>query len=139
MGYTHYWKSAGFTPAQWKTLQFAARVIAKRSKAAGVPLADWSGKGRPTISDKAIRLNGTDPDSFETFTLEPGARSFEFCKTGHRPYDAAVVALLIVAARINPRFSWTSDGDPGEHAGGHAMARDLPSAGCTGGAALTDR
>jgi hypothetical protein len=139
MGYTHYWKSAGFTPAQWKTLQFAARVIAERSKAAGAPLAGWAGKGQPTINGKAIRLNGVDPDSFETFALEPRASRFSFCKTGRRPYDAAVVALLIVAARINPWFSWTSDGDPGEHADGRTMARDLPTAGCTGGEASTER
>lgn len=139
MGYTHYWSHNGFTPEQWAQLQRAARTIAKRSKAQGAPLGDWQGAGRgPSIDASAISLNGRKGEGFETFMLASTPEEFGFCKTGRRPYDAAVVAILTVAARINSGFTWRSDGDESEHSEGRAMAADLPRKGATGGAATVE-
>ena len=36
---------------------------------------------------------------------------FAFCKTARNPYDAVVVAILMVAEALLPGFEWSSDGD----------------------------
>lgn len=134
MGYTHYWKHAEFTPAEWSQLQECTRAIIGRARAAGIGIAGWDGNGAPDLNPEGISLNGREPDSYETFLLSRGAESFGFCKTGRAPYDAAIVAILTAAARIAPdRFHWSSDGDGAEHEPGRALAHDLPTPGAWGG------
>lgn len=135
MGYTHYWNGGEFTATQWTQLRECAKTIIRRARREGVSIAGWDGTGAPDIGVEVLRLNGRAPHDFETFTLSRFGAEFEFCKTGRRPYDAAIVALLIVAARLNPAFRWRSDGDAVDHIAGEKLARDLPVAGATGGAA----
>jgi hypothetical protein len=141
MGYTHYWRSSGFTPEQWAQLCQSARTIARRSARTGAPLRGWDGEAPAEYGPDRVALNGLAKtgDDFESLIIHRAPEAFGFCKTGRRPYDAAAVALLIVAARINPGFSWRSDGDASEHADGLRMARDLPWRLADGGAARTER
>ena len=58
---------------------------------------------------------------------EVGPR-FEFCKTAAKPYDVAVVAILIAASDIGggtdsnyPAMSWSSDGETADHDAGRRL------------------
>ncbi|MDM7324095.1 MAG: hypothetical protein P3W93_003700 [Thermus sp.] len=66
------------------------------------PLAGPSGKGTPLLGPEEIRFNGRVPDDYETFHFPGNLRveegwTFGAVKTGHRPYDLAVVAVLTIA------------------------------------------
>ncbi len=121
MGYTHYWDNETFTDEQWAQLKAAAAAIFTSVRAKGIAIAGWDGKDIPTMDDERISFNGRDPDSFETCAIKRAADKFTFCKTGRRPYDTAVVALLICAERLGP-LHWTSDGDANEHEQGRMLA-----------------
>jgi len=125
MGYTHYWSKAGpFSNAQWAALTEAAEAIVKQAKSDGLLLCweyDEPAKD-PEISAAAIRFNGVHSEGHETFLLSPQAEEFEFCKTAAKPYDAAVVAMLVFAKQLAPElFNWRSDGLPEDHADGLAL------------------
>jgi hypothetical protein len=126
MGYTHYWKSREATPAEWHAMHAAAREILNRAAVAGIALAGWDGSPgtAPETSVDRIALNGKGAGSHESFTLAADG-SDDFCKTNHKPYDAVVVALLMVAARIG-FLSWSSDGEGTDHEAGALLAADLP-------------
>jgi hypothetical protein len=127
MGYTHYWSNAEFTAEQWSAMQAAARTIVRRSRAAGIRLRSWTGTGPLCIDADEISLNGDDKTgtAYESFRITRAPCDGDFCKTARRPYDATVVALLIVAARIGP-LTWSSDGDAADHSDGEILARRLP-------------
>lgn len=125
MGYTHYWKnSTPASAADW--LQFtaaASRVIHRARYVNKIKLACWNGTGAPVVNNSEVGFNGRDPEAFESFRIARGDSASDFCKTGRRPYDAAVVGVLIVAAHTLPGFSWSSDGDPEDHAEGLRLAQ----------------
>jgi hypothetical protein len=127
MGYTHYWNQARpFSPVEWGDYMAAARTIIRRARAQGIKVAGWHGTGRPQIDEDAVALNGREPEAFESFRVTSAWDSGRnFCKTGRRPYDAVVVALLIVGARMGV-LSWSSDGGDEDHEAGVKLARDLP-------------
>ena len=135
MGYTQHWRSRGFTAEQWAQLQECARTIVTRARRAGIGIAGWNGDGAPEYGPDRIAFNGRGPNAYETCAIARG-RDYSFCKTGRAPYDAAVVALLIVAARIAPHaFTWSSEGTAADHVAGEKLAVNLPFAGAMGGAA----
>lgn len=108
MGYTHYWNHRGVSADQWTELCADARRIIK---AAGVPIAGANGAGRPVINESQIALNGVRPEDWcESFYVTPSATSFEFTKTGYRPYDVVVSTILLRAALTIPGFAINSDG-----------------------------
>lgn len=127
MGYTHYWRQARpFSPVEWGDYMAAARTIIRRARAQGIKVAGPHGTGRPQVTEAAVSLNGCEPEDYETFLIPSGwDGSRNFCKTGRRPYDAVVVALLIVGARMGV-LEWSSDGAGEEHDAGTRLARDLP-------------
>jgi hypothetical protein len=85
----------------------------------GGALSDQDG---PEFSADTIHFNGKEPDDYESFVLNPGASSFEFCKTQFRPYDRLVCAVLIAAKhRLGDGIEISSDGDWSEWADGLAL------------------
>ena len=94
MGYTHYWKSEGFTNEEWDQLTRGVKEILAKTD---VPLAGDNGGGTPEITDSHVWLNGVGDDGHETFYLTDEPTKFEFCKTAHKPYDEVVVAILKLA------------------------------------------
>lgn len=115
MGYTHYWKHPELPADLFAEIGRDARVIVGTVRARGIGIAGWDGTGEPEFSDEAISFNGVDPDDYETFTLTPEATEFNFTKTGERPYDLAVTAVLLrvaaLAAKHDVKFEFWSDGD----------------------------
>ena len=111
MGYTHYWRQ----PEKVEADKFAAftknvALIIKTADDAGIPLGGSSGQGSPEVLENVIAFNGFANFGYESFILENG-EEFSFCKTGQRPYDAVVTAVLIQLKReLGDAFTVTSDG-----------------------------
>lgn len=128
MGYTHY--AHGKVTLTEDIVADVKTIIAL----SGVAIRGWDGTGKPIISTEEIRLNGAESldEDFETFTVISGQEA-SFCKTGHRPYDAVVVAILMLlteyAARNGEVFHWESDGGESDHAAGRALWLKVATAG----------
>jgi hypothetical protein len=102
MGYTHYWFLENDIPATaWRLILKDVRNLISHFDG---PLCD-------VIADADdIVLNGAEPEGYETFWLGRKARQHHrFCKTGHRPYDKLVCAILSVANEQFPPLSVSSD------------------------------
>jgi hypothetical protein len=123
VGYTHYWLvDPDVEPAR---LVEAGRGMAKVIRAAQVPLADGFGRAgtEPVIDLDAgtVWFNGVAEEGRETFSWPPDlnarshddpGRAVDFCKTWRMPYDAVVVACLLVAQRVlGDRIEIGSDGN----------------------------
>lgn len=145
MGYTHYFRRIpGYDRAAYAALCADVSAIVGSLRDAGSPLAGPLGEGLPEITAERVAFNGAAPDDYETFSWEancchwdpyakPGARVFCFCKTAQRPYDVAVVAVLLCAHyHYGDAVTLGSDGDASELGPGLALARSIfPSRGLT--------
>jgi hypothetical protein len=93
MGYTHYWSSN--TVANARLADDVHKILAHTLISVRGP----DGTGEPDVSADVIALNGDAAlgEDFETFALmkEYGRWDFTFCKTGRRPYDEVVTAILV--------------------------------------------
>lgn len=113
MGYTTYFsRTRAFTPAEWLDITTHARTFIGLARAYGVDVAGPAGTGQPVITGDEIALNGRGEEAFETFALSREPGGWEFCKTGLRPYDDVVGAVLLYASRRAPdAIAVDSDGD----------------------------
>lgn len=116
MGYTHYWtfKKAPKNIEDGKKKFAKAVTLFKRGlrMMKGIELADGYGKGGPIITDEKVCFNGVAPLDYETCYMTTENKGFDFCKTGHRPYDPAVCLLLLcMANEFGDDFEYSSDGD----------------------------
>jgi len=111
MGYTHYWRQPETVDAD-KFAAFTKKVamIIRVADDAGIPLGDVMGQGSPDLSATMVSFNGFAQFGNESFVLENG-EEFSFCKTGQRPYDAVVTAVLICLKKeFGSAFQVSSDG-----------------------------
>lgn len=126
MGYTRYVQpNRAFTADEWTAL---CGTVLRFGRLAKVKLAGWDGKGRPTMDDEAISFNGSeaDGDDMETFRLYRDDDARSFCKTGRRPYDVVVSAVLIASQRIAPgALTIDVDGGPEDWTAGSALCDRL--------------
>lgn len=100
------------TRAEWLDITTHARTFIGLARAYGVDVAGPDGTGQPVITGDEIELNGRGEDGFETFALSREPGGWEFCKTGLRPYDDVVGAVLLYASRRAPdAIAVDSDGD----------------------------
>jgi hypothetical protein len=131
MGYTHYWNHDGIDEEQWAGIMRDALIILSNVRARGITLAGGNGTGKPEITADMIRFNGADPDDYETFAIGRNHTSFDFCKTEYRPYDLAVMLMLLAAHRRVDSFQFRSDGEweSDEWEQGRAMFTELFGAG----------
>ena len=117
MGYTHYLyrkpelRVSDFTAfaAEARTLLRDIDAMLVRDHGAG--LAGPLGTGPVIVTDERVSFNGAEPSDYETCHIEravaaddyrrgdpdDGGRVFSFCKTAHKPYDAAVTAIYALA------------------------------------------
>jgi len=115
MDYTHYWDNKkAFTAQQWERLCQASADIFDTAKKTGINLQfDDDIYQPPLIDATCIRFNGRGNTGHETFLLTRKTSKDNFCNTKYKPYDDAVVAVLIAAENIHGEgegFSWHSDG-----------------------------
>lgn len=141
MGYTHYWnRKSDFTREQWEKISLETLdIIVKWCDKKRIVLAYeydvghepnprvWGGTylapKAPEVSPDLIRFNGWRGEGHETFYLtrekpdnpswDPTAtESFDFCKTNRKPYDLAVMLVLLSMKRHAPdSVRIASDGD----------------------------
>jgi len=126
MGYTHYWQRNGskLNAARFAEFSQVARRVVDSVVGQGIPLGDAMGKGKPKINDKSIAFNGVGEQSHESFVINPDQSDFEFCKTNCKPYDVAVVAVLILYKYFFPEIIFSSDGDLNDLRAGASLARE---------------
>lgn len=99
MGYTNYHQAAEAT----RDIAKDARKIVDTAQSEGVGIFGPDGTGEPIITAKEIAFNGDVTQDFdhETFGLYAPDHEMHghplagFTKTAHKPYDAAVIAVLI--------------------------------------------
>ena len=112
MGYTHYWNKTAFTDDEWSKITDGAKAICKRAASEySIVFGDFGGEveASPVFDDSHIGFNGVDGDAHETFILYKRG-SGGFCKTARKPYDIAVVSILLLAKEV-AKIDISSDGD----------------------------
>lgn len=114
MGFSHYWRQKSIpTTEQWNAI---ANDFNKLQAAALIttpfPIQrKCDDAAAPVVTNEYISFNGIGEDGHETMMLEKYGRDFNFCKTADKPYDRAVVALLILAHHHAPGvWEISSDG-----------------------------
>lgn len=113
MGYTHYWRKKGNNPTEqeWAVIKTGAKRVIREHRSI-LSLEYNKEKKAPAVNDAHIMFNGRGVMGHETFILERVAKSFEFCKTARKPYDAAVIAVLRMVQTVCPDWlELSSDGD----------------------------
>lgn len=116
MGYTHYFtQSKHASEEQWAaiTQEFTAVALAAHQAGQPLPIQREDDDASPMlVDDSTIIFNGIGDDAHETMVLEREGNGFQFCKTARKPYDRAVIALLLIANKHAPGV-WQigSDGD----------------------------
>lgn len=126
MGYTHYYtQNRDLTADEWRILtavfhHMLKHLPAHTTSAGGYYQAQpliirgGYGDGQPEVNGRYLCFNGDDATGMahEAFYLARQGHGFHFCKTGRKPYDLLVCALLLAVAEIAPgAFDITSDGD----------------------------
>lgn len=113
MGYTHYWeiqKQLNVQDEDW--LRFCLAVSADLWTHKDVIQREYNNSEPPLINQDQITFNGKDDNGHETFSLERSSEGFHFCKTREKPYDRAVVNVLLLAKEHFPGWlRLSSDGD----------------------------
>lgn len=101
MGHTHYWRSKNSGPipeairCRIATRAALALQICEDEHDIKVALEYDTPDHRPTINRTAVRFNGLGEQGYETFCLDlMELRDFHGCKTAHKAYDLAVMAVL---------------------------------------------
>lgn len=117
MGYTHYWEgSINSSDNNWeeflKESDLILSTVSKRIK------IDYS-------IDNAISLNGIGADAHEDFYFSKSDSGFNFCKTARKPYDLAVVSILLLAASYFKGVEFSSDGNINDHQEGIKLLESL--------------
>ena len=105
MGYSQYFKiNRAFTDKEWEEIKDRSKILFNKNRQilAG-PLGE---KGtQPEIKREYISFNGKEEEGgdYETCYLPKSPEgSFNFCKTGRRPYDTVVVELLKTVRQVAP-------------------------------------
>lgn len=135
MGYTHYWKTTQpMTAYEWADICKSAITYCTRSS---VPVHIETSMHMPAPYGKEtkriqsqIKIEGIGEAGYETFLLYPYeyVGDFACCKTGRRPYDEIIVAVLNRAAERCPeKFFWKSDGDWNDHEAGLTLQYSQPA------------
>lgn len=125
MGYTHYWRHGNIPAEKFFALaQDAKAIIAQTS----VSITGPEGSGKPEFGEGRFGLNGDEAkeEDYESFDFEAYGDGFAFCKTGEKPYDEAVTAILIRAkVHLGDAIEISSDGTWEEWQAGAALREGL--------------
>lgn len=126
MGYTHYFEQKRDCPAKaWELISSDFGKILGDRDARGLIQREYDNPAPPEVGPR-IRFNGIGEAGHETMLVsrkKPKDESFQFCKTAYKPYDAVVVALLLVMFHHTKSDVWDigSDGDWDEWVNGREL------------------
>ena len=113
MGYTHYFhQHKQPTEEQWQAIcadfSKCLEVFTK-----GIPIQEeWNDPAPPRVDYRCIRFNGVPPNDHETMYLDRYGHGLQFCKTARKPYDFAVMCLLLLVHH-HASDCWEVDSDGG--------------------------
>jgi hypothetical protein len=116
MGYTHYFNIEK-SPSEENWSSFKVEVeslIENAPKHLGVEIKGPTGGGLAVVTEDSVRFNGDREEDldFETFAVDRDNSMSGFCKTGHRPYDTVVCAVLLSAKQwLDADVSSDGEGD----------------------------
>lgn len=119
MGYTHYFdQKRPATTEEWEniTTSFKKLLVITMVQGKGYHIQlETDDIAPPFIGAEYIQFNGIGDNGHETMFVLRDALGFYFCKTAHKPYDLAVMHLLLLMHHFAPG-SWTisSDGTAAE-------------------------
>lgn len=146
MGYTHYWFRTETTrtttrrdKALFDAFSWDASLIVRYSTGQGIVIGDYSGDtdSESTWNENYFSFNGVGENSYESFvwtayaTREQLSESkkgsiFESCKTGRRPYDSVVTAILLRALDYyTGTLTITSDGSHDDWQNGRDLYKNV--------------
>lgn len=109
MGYTHYYYVPEHIEKQAfnRIVRDVKKVIPKLSTM--IILKGWDGHGEPEVNNSLISFNGNanaelDHETFQlkinnenAYVKREDGKVFNFCKTDEKPYDLAVLVVLLIA------------------------------------------
>lgn len=117
MGYTHYFEQVNpVSKDKWQLTCDLFRQAMTLKILSGKPFPIQQEKddsSPPYITKDEIVFNGIGNDAHETMFMERNSgHHFNFCKTNLKPYNFAVMVLLLIAYNVAPK-AWEiqSDGD----------------------------
>ena len=113
MGYTHFFRQHKQpTEVQWQAIcADFSKCLEEFTKDALIQ-EDWDIPAPPRVDYRCIRFNGVHPNYHETMCLNRYGRGFQFCKTARKPYDFAVMCLLLLVHHHASDY-WEVDSDGG--------------------------
>ena len=129
MGYTHYISRStrNLDPDTFKSFAAAASKVLSHPSIKDLVSCDFDSTNIPPIvTPDLVRFNGKGDLGHETFSLRRDDwRDFDFCKTAAKPYDKAVVAVLVLAHHYFPNdLEISSDGGPEDWQPGLGLAEE---------------
>lgn len=112
MGYTHYFtQKRHATDEEWDNITHDFRTLYNNGDLPTIQFEDDI-DNPPQIDGDMIRFNGPGDQGCETMALRRKWTGSDFCKTGEKPYDSAVTALLALCHYHAPDvWEIRSDGD----------------------------
>ena len=124
MGYTHYWRHKEIDQGDWQRIKNGVKKVVPLVEETGVVLCGPWGENEMSLTDDKIAFNGSAIADlhYEGFILERKGRGFSFCKTGQRPYDLMVTAVLTIVRYYSDVVDVSSDGESKDWTEGHELA-----------------
>lgn len=132
MGYTHYIKPKRAYKEDRSELVRDIEAVYAQALVAGIELAEEYDipDNQPVVTNKEIRFNGVGDIGHETFHVDMDTDNdgFLFCKTARKPYDAVVVAVMVLLHHHDPDWAeFVTDGDRDDMVKGIDLAREAIS------------
>lgn len=131
MGYTHYWGFKAPIKGQTAKVERAyQKAIKECTKLCQAYQAEATGSDRLsgysayTSKYGGLKVNGKQDNAHEDFTMREHFKQNQggFCKTARKPYDAVVVACLVILKHyLKDNFDVASDGYAADWVDGHAL------------------
>lgn len=116
MGYTHYFAAKqSINDEAWSNICSYSKKVLKEEKNKGIAFETNHNLSTKMVNEKLgyINFNGFGDGSYETFHINKESDGkFNFTKTAHRPYDHAVMRVLLIIDHFAPNaLEISSDGD----------------------------
>ncbi len=131
MGYWHSWYNNGAISPPRAEMYATAHALAVRivKEQDAVPLCGYEAGSPPVATEDAIFFNGVEPDNGAGFELHGRyvhLPSRTACKTGRKPYDLVVTAVLATMRHKAPGcMKIATDGEPRDWEAGAAIASQI--------------
>jgi len=148
MGYTHYlMQHRDLSTDEFEVVKnFSTHLFShleKNAETMGFNLAGPMGYDKPSVTDNSISFNGEAKfyedhetclidrnidmdDGWVKQKMERDGYNFTFCKTAHKPYDIAVVAIYsFISDRFGDAFVMDSDGEEEDLEMGKKLAKTI--------------